>query len=139
MGLSTDRGKEQIFSDRWIAALAKASERFMRDTVDFLDPITKTPILEHCPARIQPIRSAVPLPNGVNDTQQQAVLVSIPISLGRDLDLRPHHRAAVTVCDNMPVLKNFLFVVDEVLDSGNAVERTFVFKVDLEVKVVAGN
>jgi hypothetical protein len=135
MGFSTGWGKGQVFTDKWVDALAKASERFMPDRVEFLDPVTRTTILADCPARIQPIQSAVSAPNGVNDTQRQAVRVSIPISLGRDLDLRPHHRAAVVTCHNMPILRNYLFVASETLDSGNAVERTFVFTVDLEIQV----
>lgn len=139
MGFSTGFGKGIITNQAWVDALAKPVERFMPDVVEFLDPKTNTTILADCPARIQPIRSAVATPNGVNDTQQQAVLVSIPISLGRDLDLRPVHRMAVVTCAKMPVLVNYLFVVAETLDAGSAIERTFVMTVDLEIKVVAGD
>ena len=135
VGFSTGFGTGYITNQAWVDALAKPVERFMPDKVQFLDPKSHTIILDNCPARIQPIRSAVATPNGVNDTQQQAVLVSIPIALGRSLDLRPVHRMAVTVCDKMPILRNYLFVLAETMDAGSAVERTFVMTVDLEVKV----
>ena len=136
MGLSTRQDRDQIFTDRWICQLSKAVERWMPARVEFLDPTTQTEILVDVPARIQPIRSSVERPNYVNDTHTQTVLVSIPIHIGRTLDLRPKHRARVTSAPNMPILENYLFVVQETLDSANAVERTFYFTVDLEVKVV---
>lgn len=132
MGLSTNFDKNEIATPEWVARIAPSPERFMPATVEFLDPETETVLLTS-PARVQPVRSSNPKPNNVADTQQQVVLVSIPIALGRTLDLRPKHRAAVTVCGNMPLLTNFLYVVQEVMDSGNAVERTFYFMVDIEV------
>ena len=135
MGLSTNFDKGQIATPDWVARIAPSPERFMPCTVQFLDPETESVILTS-PARVQPVRTSNPKPNNVADTQQQVVLVSIPIALGRTLDLRPKHRAAVTACVNNPTLTNFLYVVQEVLDSGNAVERTFYFMVDIEVTPV---
>ena len=134
MGLSTNFDKGTITTPAWVARIAPSPERFMPDTVEFLDPGTRTVLLTS-KARIQPVRSANPKPNSVADTQVQVVLVSIPIGVGRTLDLRPKHRAFVVESVNMPSLSNFLFVVQEVMDSSNAVERTFYFTVDTEVVV----
>ena len=134
MGLSTNFDKGDIFSPEWVARLSSVPERTMNATVEFLDPATRTVILT-TKARVQPVRSSNPKPNSVADTQQQVVLVSIPISVGKNLDLRPRHRAAVKACVNMPTLTKFVYVVQEVLDSSNAIERTFYFMVDIEVSV----
>ena len=133
MGLSTNFDKGLIATPEWVARIAPVPERFMPATVEFLDPETRSVLLTS-KARVQPIRSSNPKPNMQVDTQQQSVLVSIPIAVGKVLDLRPKDRAAVVDCVNMPTLKNFLYVAQEVLDSANAVERTFVFTVDVEVK-----
>lgn len=133
MGFSTGWGAN-VFTQGWVDKLSKTPERFMPATVQFLDPVTRTVILTS-KARVQPVRTAVPHDNDATDTMTQVVLVSIPIGVGKTLDLRPMHRAAITSSPLMPVLTNFLYVVSEVLDSANAIERTFYFTVDLEVKV----
>lgn len=132
MGLSTEFDKGEIVTPAWVERISSSPERFMPALVDFLDPETESVLLT-TKARVQPIRSSNPKPNMQVDTQQQSVRVSIPIAVGRNLDLRPKHRMAVTWCPTMPVLTKFLYVVQEVLDSVNAVERTFVCAVDLEV------
>lgn len=137
MGLSTAFDKNIIVSQTWVDHVSKTPERFMAGTVEFLDPVTRTVLLT-TKARIQPVRSGNPKPNNVVDTQQQTVLVSIPIAVGKNLDLRPKHRAAVTQCLNNPTLTKFLYVVQEVMDSSNPVERTFYFTVDIEVEVDDG-
>ena len=134
MGLSTNFDKGLIATPDWVERIAPSPERFMPAEVEFLDPTTRSVLLT-CKARVQPLRSAVPKPNGATDTQQQVVLVSIPIALGRLLDLRPKHRAAVKSCVNNPTLTKFLYVVQEVIDSSNPVERTFHFVVDTEVVI----
>lgn len=106
----------------------------MDATVEFLDPKTRS-VLLRAKARVQPVRSANPKPNMAVDTQQQTVLVSIPISVGKNLDLRPKHRASVVECLNNPTLTKFLYVAQEVLDSSSPVERTFYFTVDIETVV----
>lgn len=104
----------------------------------FTDPKTHSTLLDNVPARVQPIRAALQKDNNATDTRTQTVLVSIPIDTGRELDLRPRHRAVITECALMPVLTNFLYVVSEVMDSGNAIERTFYFTVDIEA-VLSGS
>ena len=135
-----------IFSQSWVDNLKGSPERAMVAAVQFYDPAlstsvydsatntyTSTPvILLSCKARVQPMRSANQKSALANDTTVQSVLVSIPIDLGLNLDLRPRHRAKVTVSPLMPVLTKFIFVANEVLDSSNPLERTFLFTVDLE-------
>lgn len=106
--------------------------------VNFTDPETRTYLFDEAvKARVQPLRSAVPHERSINDTRTQTVLVSIPIDIGKTLDLRPKHRGVVVQCDLLPILTNYLFVVAEVLDSSNPIERTYQFTVDIEV--VRGN
>lgn len=94
--------------------------------------ITVPDILLTCKARVQPIRSAAVKDRAADSTTVQAVLVSIPIELGKNLDLRPRHRAKVLESPLLPVLTKFIFVVREVLDSSNPIERTFYFDVNQE-------
>lgn len=135
-----------LFDQRWVDRLSPSVEGSMVATVQFYDPetgtsvydpetgtYTSTPtVLYAGKARVQPIRSALDKSNGGNDTTLQTVLVSIPISAGKTLDLRPWHRGRVTLSPLNPTLVNFVYVVKEVLDSSNPLERTFHFTVDQE-------
>ena len=135
-----------IFSQSWVDNLKGSPERAMVATVVFYDPAiststynsttntyTSTPVvLLTTKARVQPQRRANDKSNLANDTSVEMVLVSIPIDTGKNLDLRPRHRAKVTVSPLLPLLTKFVYVVNEVLDSSNPIERTFRFKVDLE-------
>lgn len=132
MGFSTGYSNRKFFTGTWIDRLKGIPERSMTATVRFTDPKTQSAVLDNVPARIQPLRSAVPKENLANDTRTQVILVSIPIDIGRNLDLRPRHRAVVLECELLPVLENFLYVVSEIMDSSNSIERTFQFTVDLE-------
>lgn len=132
MGFSTGYSNRKFFTPAWVDRLKGIPERGMNAKVRFTDPKTQSVVLDNVPARIQPIRSAVPKDNLANDTRTQVILVSIPIDQGRTLDLRPRHRAVVIDCPLMPVLKNFLYIASEVSDSSNAIERTFQFTVDIE-------
>lgn len=101
------------------------------------DPTTNTyitvpDILLTCKARVQPIRSAAIKDRAADSTTVQTVLVSIPIGLAKNLDLRPRHRGRVLSSPLMPVLSNFIYVVREVMDSSNPIERTFYFDVNQE-------
>lgn len=149
MGLSTNRGP--LFSQAWVDGLKQVPESAMVGTVQFYDPETGAAVYDpvtnsyvtvpsvvgpaSIPARVQPVRSAAQRNNLANDTTVQTVLVSIPIDIGLNLDLRPKHRAKVLTSPLMPVLSSFVYVVREIMDSTNPIERTFYFSVDQEAKV----
>ena len=50
------------------------------------------------------------------------------------LDLKPNMYVAVTECENNPVLTGYQYMIDEVIDSSNPIERTFMTHVDVEVR-----
>lgn len=79
-------------------------------------------------ARVQPLRTATEK----GGTQIQPILVSVS---ELDLDVRPKHLMKVLSCAENPVLKNYKYVVYEVTDSSNLIERTFYVKQDVEVDV----
>lgn len=135
-----------LFTQAWVDNLSPSVERSMPDEVQFYDPetaeaiydpvtnsyISVPEILLTCKARVQPIRSAAQKDRAADSTTVQTVLVSIPIALGKNLDLRPHHRAKVLSAPLMPVQTKFIYVVREVMDSSNPIERTFYFDVNQE-------
>lgn len=131
-----------LFDQRWVDRLSPSVETSMVASVQFYDPnsgtatydpvtgtYTTTPTVVYSgKARVQPVRSA----SDAADTTVQSVLVSIPIAVGKTLDLRPYHRGKVTSSPLNPTLLNFVYVVKEVMDSSNPLERTFYFTVDQE-------
>lgn len=136
-----------IFTQGWVDRLAPATLRTMPAEVEFYDPDLSEAVYDPATnsyiggtvtslyrgmARVQPIRSTSSVNNNANDTTVQSVLISIPIAFGKDLDLRTEHRGRVWSAPLMPVLTKFVYVVQEVIDSANAIERTFVMRVDQE-------
>lgn len=148
VGLSTN--PRPLFSLEWVDGLKQVPESAMAGSVQFYDPATGSAVYDPAtntyvtvpaiigptsiPARVQPIRSASSKNNLANDTTVQNVLVSIPIDIGRNIDLRPRHRGKVLSAPLMPVLSNFVYVVQEIMDSSNPIERTFYFTVNQEAK-----
>ena len=94
------------------------------------DPITE---LYNGKCRVQPIRGTSSVNQNANDTTVQSVLISIPIGIGKNLDLRPEHRARVTADVLNPTTMAYVYVMQEVVDSSNPLERTFVFRVNQEM------
>lgn len=84
-------------------------------------------------ARVQPIRGTSSVNQNANDTTVQSVLISIPIGIGKNLDLRTYHRARVTEAPLNPTVCKYVYVMQEVVDSANPIERTFVFRVNQEM------
>lgn len=82
--------------------------------------------------RVQPIRGTSSVNQNSNDSTVQSVLISIPIGVGKTLDLRPKHRARVTSAPLNPTVTKYVYVMQEVVDSSNPLERTFVFRVNQE-------
>lgn len=136
-----------IFTAAWVDRLSPSVDRSMDATVELYDPDTSGSVWDYetgtwaegsatslyfGKARVQPIRGTSSINNNANDTTVQSVLVSIPIGPGKVLDLRPQHRGRVLDAPLMPVLKNLVYIVQEVIDSQNAIERTFLMRVDQE-------
>lgn len=136
-----------LFTQRWVDRLKGVPESAMVASVVFYDPDTSQAVYNPATgtytstpttlwtgqARVQPIRSAATRENNANDTTVQSVLISVPIDAGLTFDLRPKHRGRVLTSPLNPLLTKFVYVVQEVLDSSNPIERTFVFSVDQEV------
>ena len=139
-----------IFTQEWVDRLAPVPKLAYAATVKVFDPNTGDLVFvpgtdgepprytgDHTtiyagPARVQPLRQGVLQVNNADDTVVQSVLVSIT---GASLDIRPKHRMTVTSAPLNPVLKAYEYVVHEVMDSSNPIERTVLCKVDTEVEV----
>ena len=80
-------------------------------------------------ARLQPLRSAVPKEVPGNDTYTQVILVSIPIT--PYIEFRAGDQMKVLMADLNPDLLRYDYRLKEVLDSGNPLERTIQFEVDI--------
>lgn len=143
MGLRTISRPRDLFSQAWVEALRGTTEAGMIATVRFFtlgeavynpDTDTWTPNeteIYEGPARVQPLRTATQRNAPGNETTVQAVLFSIPIS-NKALDLRPEAQGEVLVADLMPALTTYQYVVTEIMDSSNPVERTFLCSVNQE-------
>lgn len=133
-----------LFSPAWQEALRHIPESAMIATVEIFDPnltekvydpilntYTETKvILATCPARVQPLRSAVNRESPGNDTTVQTVLVSIP--LRTPIELRRGYWVRVTECEMNPDLLRYTLTVNEFMDSSNPIERTFLCESDQE-------
>lgn len=84
--------------------------------------------------RVQPLRSATPriIPN--NTTDVQTVLVSVPINALGATDVRPGDQVRVTEAPLNPALLNYTYIIFEVMDSSNPLERTLLCRSDQEEK-----
>lgn len=100
---------------------------FDPETGDYIYPESEE-LLYVGKARVQPIRAAVDR----DQTQIQTVLVSIP---DLDIDVRPKHKMRVLSCAENVSLSKYKYVVHEVVDSSNMLERTFYVKADIGVVV----
>lgn len=111
---------ELVYTD-----LTNGGPTFDVDTGDYTYPETEVQVFQG-KARVQPLRTATEK----SGTQIQTILVSVA---QLDLDVRPKHIMRVLSCATNPVLTNYKYVVYEVTDSSNLIERTFYVKQDIEV------
>lgn len=147
MGLKTlQRG---IFSPAFVEALRGAPEAAMDAVVRVFDPDTVNAVLDpetntytntFTPlytgiARVQPLRGANEQTNAGNPTTVQTVLFSIPIEY-KDLDLRPGLQATVMSSELNPVLTKYQYVIKEIIDSSNPIEKTFLCSVNQEITLL---
>jgi hypothetical protein len=142
MGLNTNA--RTLFSPAWQEALRGAPESAMVATVlifanstnEVYDPDTDTWTNVVTPlysgkARVQPMRNANNINQIGNATTVQAILVSVPVS-AETLNLRPGHRLNVLTSPLNPALLTYQFVLSDITDSSNPIERTLMFTVDQE-------
>lgn len=135
-----------LFTPEWVQAVRSAPESGMAATGRVYrakrgpyDPATNdyTLIYDYditTKMRVQPLRSATPriIPN--NTTDVQTVLFSVPVDALLGVDLRTGDQARVLSAPLNPVLANYTYVVFEIMDSSNPVERTFLCRMDQEEK-----
>jgi hypothetical protein len=144
MGLRTLQ--RDIFSPAFVEALRGAPEAAMDAVVRVFDPMTIQAVLDpetntysntFTPlytgiGRVQPLRSANQTTDAGNATTVQNVLFSIPIS-NKALDLRPGLQATVLSSELNPVLTKYQYVIKEIIDSSNPIEKTFLCTVNQEI------
>lgn len=135
-----------LFSPAWVEALRGAPESAMDAVVRVYDPNTANAILDKTTntysnnftvvydgiARLQPLRSVTQQNNAGNPTTVQTVLFSIPIAY-KTLQLRPGLQATVLSSELNPSLVNYQYVISEIIDSSNPIEKTFLCTVDQEI------
>jgi len=85
-------------------------------------------------ARVQPISSATPTSTPGNATSVQKTLFSIPVAQ-MALELRLKLQTVVTASPLNTSLLAYTFVISEVLDSTNPIEKTFYCTSNLETVV----
>ncbi len=82
------------------------------------------------PARVQQLNSVSETSENYNPTFIKTVRVQIEATA---VDIRPNDGMRVTACATNESLKNFIYVVTDVLNSSNAWEKTLLCRVDTEL------
>jgi hypothetical protein len=143
MGLRTH--SKDLFSPAWVDSLKGAPESAMDATVRLYWPATGAvydpetneyttgpdEVLYEGKARVQPLRVAARVDSPGNDTTVQQVLFSIPIAT-RTVDFRAQMSARVLSAPLNPSLTGYAYVLREIMDSSNPIEKTLLFEVDQE-------
>ena len=133
-----------IFTQRWVDGLKHVPESGMAAEIAMYtlgdkvyDEATNTYVytknyLYTGKARVQPLRSATPriLPN--DTTSVQTVLISLPIDAVLNEDIRPSVQVRVTSAPLNPSLTKYQYIIKEIADSSNPLERTFQAEVNQE-------
>ena len=84
-------------------------------------------------ARIQPVNAVNEISDNYNPTFIKTVRVQIEALQTGMADIRPNDRMKVTACASNPALRNFVYIVTDVMNSSNPWERTLLCKVDTEL------
>ena len=135
----------ELFNPEWVKALKGAPESAMSATVMIYAPNTSTEVYDpdtdtwtsvptiiySGPARVQPLRSANSKDQPGNETTVQTVLVSLPV-ITSDINFRPGQRMDVLAAPLNVSLLTYQFVLHEITDSSNPLERTLMFTLDQE-------
>lgn len=138
--------RTQYFTQVWQNELKPVPQLFVGATVEIVkydtssleyDPITneytggERTVVWSGVARVQPRQAVRPTANSAADT----ILKTVQFQFGElDLDVTPDMRFGITECSLNPVLCNYMYVADGVMDSSNPIERTITCKVDTEVR-----
>lgn len=86
------------------------------------------------PARVQPLRTTRVDAQPGNTTTVQAVLVSIPVD-ENTIDFRPGLLGLATSVPLNPSAEMYRYILVDVVDGSNPMERTLMFRVDQEARV----
>lgn len=131
-----------VFTPEWQARYKGVPERAMNCQIEIYrvldaeyDPDTDTwsdsEVIDYTgKARVQPLRSTRWITPDGNDAPVMTVLFSIPVDTAPTLYVSQQVR--VTVSPLNPDLLRYPFVVGEIMDSGNIIERTFLCTVNQE-------
>jgi hypothetical protein len=146
MGLRVQAKPGDLFTAAWVGAVKSVPERGMAASIRLYElsgepvynPTTdewSTPetTLYSGKARVQPLRSANLKKVAGNETTTITYLFSVPIE-NAGLDIRTGQQVEVTDSPLNPSLETYLFVVSEIADSSNPVERTFMAVVNQETE-----
>lgn len=147
MGIKSN--PKMLFSPAWVNSVKGAPESAMVATVYIFDPRSslevydaETDVWTEVPTsvysgrgRVQPLRSANDKEQPGNETTVQAVLVSLPIAETATLNFRPGLQMNVLTAPLNPSLTTYQFVLQEITDSSNPIERTLIFQVNQETVV----
>lgn len=147
MALNQVVGIGSLFTQQWVDGLKHIPEmavnckiRIEHPTGDMVyDPVTNTyeqakDILFDGKSRVQPRRSAINQPIPGNSTSTQKVQFQIPID-AHDFDLAVDtDQVVVYEAELNTSLTKLVYVVSEIVDSGNPFEFTFLCTVDQEAR-----
>lgn len=150
------RRMRPLFTQRWQAGMASAMRSAMPATLRIFrltdarvyDPVTNTysggveelygPVDgvegSGC-ARVQPLRSSRYEIAQMDSSYWQTVLLSVPIQDVQTKDFRPGDQARVLESPLNFAIEDYQYVVNEIIDSSNPLERTLLCTVSLEVAV----
>ncbi len=145
------RAMRPLFTARWQAGMAPAMRSAMPATLRIFR--VGTPVYvpatnsytdasttlyggsTGAPGRVQPLRSSRFEVAPMDSSYWQTVLISVPIEDVQAVDFRPGDQARVLASPLNPAIENYQYVVDEIIDSSNPLERTLLCNVSLEVAV----
>lgn len=133
MGLSTGYGSGNLFTEKWRDYFSPVVDRGHNGKATIFSLEDPDVDIISGNVRIQPVRSSVYFKHLDADTTAQVVLISFNHETVGDYDVRPKHRIEVTECELNTVNTKFYYSLQEVMDSGNPLERTFYCQVDTEV------
>ena len=136
-------GSSELFSARWVAALAPAAESAMAATIRIFSP--GVPVYNASTdtwsdpsttvyagkARIQPLRTPREKAQPGDATTVTQVLFSIPIA-NNAVALTKDLQVTVTAAPLNPSMLHYKFVIVSIVDSSNPFERTFHCTMDQE-------
>jgi hypothetical protein len=146
MGLNSLSRPGELFTLAWVGAIKSVPESAMSATIHVYhtqgstydpnaDEWTETVVdIYTGAARVQPLRSANLKKLPGNETTVITFLFSIPVE-NNTLDIRTGHQVVVTEAVLNPALTTYEFVVSEITDSSNPVERTFLCTMNQETEV----